>query len=480
MNEPIKNEDAAAPIGTGSSAFESAVTASVDDRVVTKVGRQRWVICALLFFAATVNYIDRQVIGILKPTLAAEFGWTEIDYGWIVFSFQTAYAIGLLFVGNLMDKIGTKKGFSLSIIVWSIGATLHAWAVPIGAAALGIVVYFAALFGYTASAVTLSASVLGFIIARFILGIGEAGNFPASIKTVAEWFPKKERALATGIFNSGTNIGALATPLIVPWIAVTYGWYEAFIITGIIGFIWLAFWLFMYRRPEEHPRLSKAELEYIQSDPVEPAVKIPWARLFPHRQTWAFAIGKFLTDPIWWVYLFWLPDFLNKQHGLDLKTFGIPLAVIYIIADVGSIGGGWLSGFFIKRGWSLNKSRKTAMLICALAVVPIIFASMTSSLWVAVLLIGIAAAAHQGWSANIFTITSDMFPKQAVGSVVGIGGMAGAVGGMFISQVVGYILEKTGSYVPIFAIAASAYLVALLIIHLISPRLEPAKINYEE
>ncbi|HEY8559032.1 MAG TPA: MFS transporter [Pyrinomonadaceae bacterium] len=480
MNESIKNEDVSAPIGTGSSAFESAVTATIDDRGGAKVGKQRWVICALLFFAATVNYIDRQVIGILKPTLASEFGWTEIDYGNIVFAFQTAYAIGLLFVGNLMDKIGTKKGFSLSIIVWSIGATLHAWAVPIGAAAVGIVVYFAALFGYTASAATLSASVLGFIIARFILGIGEAGNFPASIKTVAEWFPKKERALATGIFNSGTNIGALATPLVVPWIAVTYGWYEAFIITGIIGFIWLAFWLVMYRKPEEHPTLSKAELEYIQSDPAEPAVKIPWARLFPHRQTWAFAIGKFLTDPIWWVYLFWLPDFLNKQHGLDLKNFGIPLAIIYIIADVGSIGGGWLSGFFIKRGWSLNKSRKTAMLICALAVVPIVFASITSNLWVAVFLIGIAAAAHQGWSANIFTIASDMFPKQAVGSVVGIGGMAGAVGGMFISQVVAYILEKTGSYVPIFAIAASAYLIALLVIHLIAPRLEPANVNYEQ
>ena len=480
MNEPIKNEDVAVPIGQGSSALESAVTATVDDRIPTKVGRQRWVICALLFFAATVIYIDRQVIGILKPTLAAEFGWTEIDYGWIVFAFQTAYAIGLLFVGNLMDKIGTKKGFSLSIIVWSIGAILHAWAVPMGLAALGVLTFIAVQLGYSAAAIGFSASVIGFIIARFILGIGEAGNFPASIKTVAEWFPKKERALATGIFNSGTNIGALATPLIVPWIAVTYGWYEAFIITGAIGFIWLAFWLFLYKKPEEHPLLSKAELEYIQSDPPEPTVKIPWKNLFPHRQTWAFAVGKFLTDPIWWVYLFWLPDFLNKQHGLDLKTFGIPLAVIYIIADVGSIGGGWLSGAFIKRGWSINKSRKTAMLICALAVVPIVFASITSSLWVAVLLIGIAAAAHQGWSANIFTIASDMFPKQAVGSVVGIGGMAGAVGGMFISQVVGYILEKTGSYVPIFAIAASAYLIALLIIHLISPRLESAKINYEQ
>ncbi len=479
MNETIKNTEVATPIGTGSSAFETAVTAAVDDRIPTKVGRQRWVICALLFFAATVNYIDRQVIGILKPTLAAEFGWTEIDYGWIVFAFQTAYAIGLLFVGNLMDKIGTKKGFSLSIIVWSIGAMLHAWAVPIGLVTLGVLTYAAAQLGYTASAIGLSASVIGFMVARFILGIGEAGNFPASIKTVAEWFPKKERALATGIFNSGTNVGALATPLIVPWIAVTYGWYEAFIITGAIGFLWLVFWLIFYRKPEEHPKLSKAELDYIQSDPAEPTVKIPWKNLFPHRQTWAFAVGKFLTDPIWWVYLFWLPDFLNKQHGLDLKNFGIPLAIIYIIADVGSIGGGWLSGFFIKRGWTINKSRKMAMLICAIAVVPIIFASITSNLWVAVVLIGIAAAAHQGWSANIFTLASDMFPKQAVGSVVGIGGMAGAIGGMFIAKLVAYILDTTGSYVPIFAIAASAYLVALLIIHLLAPKLEPANISYE-
>lgn len=475
MNE-TKNVESSASDGQGSSAFESAVTASVDDRIPTKIGKQRWVICALLFFAATVNYIDRQVIGILKPTLATEFGWTESDYSWIVFAFQTAYALGLLFVGNLMDKFGTKKGFSFSIVVWSIGALLHAWAVPIGVAVIGLMV----AIGFDSTTLGFSASVIGFMVARFILGIGEAGNFPASIKTVAEWFPKKERALATGIFNSGTNIGALATPLIVPWIAVTWGWYEAFIITGIIGFIWLVFWLIFYHKPEEHPHLSKAELDYIQSDPAEPAVKIPWKNLFPHRQTWAFAVGKFLTDPIWWVYLFWLPDFLNKQHGLDLKNFGIPLAVIYIIADVGSIGGGWLSGFFIKRGWSINKSRKTAMLICALAVVPIIFASITSNLWIAVVLIGIAAAAHQGWSANIFTLASDMFPKQAVGSVVGIGGMAGAIGGMFIAKLVGYILDSTGSYVPIFAIAASAYLVALLIIHLLAPKLEPAKIQSSE
>jgi ACS family hexuronate transporter-like MFS transporter len=474
--EPSK-ADIAATLGTGMSAFGAAVTTTVDDRIPTRIGRRRWLICTLLFFAATINYVDRQVIGILKPTLQTEFGWTETDYGWIVFAFQTAYAIGLLSIGRLMDKIGTKKGFSLSIVIWSFAAMAHAWAVPIGVGAVALIIWIAATAGYEIAATTLSISVIGFVVARFALGIGEAGNFPASIKTVAEWFPKKERALATGIFNAGTNVGALATPLIVPLIVVYWGWYEAFIITGALGFIWLAFWLVLYRRPEEDTKLSKAELAYIQSDPPESTVRIPWARLFPHRQTWAFALGKFLTDPIWWVYLFWLPDFLNKQHGLDLKTFGIPLAVIYIIADFGSIGGGWISGALIKRGWSINAGRKTAMLICALAVVPIIFASMTSSLWVAVLLIGIAAAAHQGWSANIFTLASDMFPKQAVGSVVGIGGMAGAIGGMFIAKLVGYILETTGSYVPIFAIAASAYLIALAVIHLLAPKLEPARVS---
>ena len=462
-----------APEESGSSATRAAI-AGIGDPTV-RVGHYRWMICALLFFAATVNYIDRQVLGILKPTLQAEFGWSEIDYGWIVFSFQTAYAIGLLFVGRLMDRFGTKKGFAYSIILWSVAAMLHAWAVPIGVGGAAILNWF----GYI-STTTAFASVVGFMIVRFLLGLGEAGNFPASIKTVAEWFPKKERALATGIFNSGTNVGALATPLVVPWIAYTYGWYEAFIVTGLIGFIWLGFWLVVYRKPEDHPKLSPEELAYIQSDPVEPAVRIPWKRLFPHRQTWAFAVGKFLTDPIWWVYLFWLPDFLHKQHGLDLKTFGLPIAVIYIIADVGSIGGGYISSKMIKMGWSINRSRKTAMLICALAVVPIVIASTTSSLWLAVILIGIAAAAHQGWSANLFTLSSDMFPKQAVGSVVGIGGMFGAIGGMCISPLVGYILQTTGSYVPIFIIAASAYLIALLMIHWLAPNLEPAKINYEQ
>ena len=488
VEDPKSESDISPPQESGES-FGGAVAAAAGE-VVTRVGRRRWLICALLFFAATINYVDRQVIGILKPTLQTEFGWSELDYSWIVFSFQTAYAIGLLLVGKLMDRIGTKIGFALAIIVWSIAAMAHAWAVGIGTAASpivapvinGIVAGFnslSALFGAAPWTFTLSISVVGFMVARFLLGLGEAGNFPASIKTVAEWFPKKERALSTGIFNAGTNVGALATPLLVPVIVLTWGWYEAFIITGALGFIWLAFWLVIYKRPEEDTRLSKSELAYIQSDPPEPTARVPWRRLFPHRQTWAFAIGKFLTDPIWWVYLFWLPDFLNKQHGLDLKNFGIPLAVIYIIADVGSIGGGYISGALIKRGWSINKSRKTAMLICALAVVPIVFASTTTSLWLAVILIGIAAAAHQGWSANIFTISSDMFPKQAVGSVVGIGGMMGAIGGMIIAPLVGYILQTTGSYVPIFIIAASAYLLALLIIHLLAPRLEPAGIRYE-
>lgn len=477
LERPKAEADVSPPQESGET-FGGAMAAAASE-VVTRVGNRRWLICALLFFAATINYVDRQVIGILKPTLQAEFGWSEVAYGWIVFSFQTAYAIGLVTVGRLMDRFGTKIGFAASIIVWSIAAMGHAFAVTIGVATFGIAAWVMTTLGFDPATTFLSASVFGFMIARFVLGLGEAGNFPASIKTVSEWFPKKERALATGIFNSGTNIGALATPLLVPIIVITWGWREAFIITGALGFIWLIFWWVIYRRPEEDTKLSKSELQYIQSDPPEPTARVPWSRLFPHRQTWAFGVGKFLTDPIWWVYLFWLPDFLNKQHGLDLKNFGIPLAVIYIIADVGSIGGGYISGALIKRGWTINKSRKTAMLVCALAVVPIVLASTTTSLWLAVILIGIAAAAHQGWSANLFTISSDMFPKQVVGSVVGIGGTLGAIGGMIIAPLVGYILQATGSYVPIFIIAASAYLLALLIIHLLAPRLEPAAIRYE-
>lgn len=441
-----------------------------------KAGYHRWIICGLLLVAATINYIDRQIIGILKPTLVQEFGWSdERIYAAIVFSFQLAYAIGMLVAGRIIDRIGLRLGFTIFIAVWSVAAVGHAFA------------HHLPNFGFPTvnidsstgfSFVLLSGAAAGFAVMRFVLGIGEAGNFPAAIKTVAEWFPKKERALATGIFNSGTNIGALLTPLLVPWITLHMGWEWAFIITGALGFAWIIWWWASYRSPEEHPKLSPAELAYIRSDPPEPKLaSIKWSRLFPHRQTWAFALGKFLTDPVWWLYLFWIPDFLNRQYKLDLKSIGLPLVVIYLLADVGSIGGGWISSRLIKNGRSVNSSRKIAMLICALCVVPIVFATKAENLWVAVFLVGLAAAAHQGWSANLFTLSSDMFPRQAVGSVVGIGGMSGAIGGMVLALVVGEVLQRTGKYDMLWIIAASAYLVALLVIHVLAPRLEPAKID---
>jgi ACS family hexuronate transporter-like MFS transporter len=435
---------------------------------VAAVGYRRWVICALLFFAATINYVDRQVIGLLKPTLQAQFGWSEIDYADIVLAFQLAYAVGFLLAGRLMDRLGVRVGFALAIIVWSLAAMAHAEAEAFGGIASAVL----AIAG-----LTYSVSVAGFIFARFALGLGESGNFPAAIKVVAEWFPKRERALATGLFNSGTNVGALITPLVVPWITIAWGWYWAFVATGALGFLWLAWWWISYRPPESHPRVSASELAYIRSDPPEPMVRVPWSTLLKHRQTWAFAIGKFLTDPVWWLYLFWIPDFLNRNHGLDLTSLGPPLVAIYLVADVGSIGGGWLSSTLMKRGISLNAARKTAMLTCAIAVLPIAFAAGARELWVAVAIISLAAAAHQGWSANLFTLASDTFPRHAVGSVVGLGGMAGAVGGMLIAKLTGYILEATGSYVPVFLIAASAYLVGLAVIHALVPRLEPARLD---
>ena len=431
----------------------------------------RWLICALLFFAAAINYIDRQVIGILKPTLQEQFHFDEQDYAAIVFTFQAAYAIGLLLSGRIMDRIGVRRGFALAVVVWSIGAVMH------GAADWLPWLRIPTLSIDPPAVVFLGGATAGLALSRLVLGLGEAGNFPASIKAVAEWFPKKERALATGIFNSGTNIGALVTPLVVPWITLAYGWQWAFVITGVLGFGWVIWWFVSYRDPDTHPGVNAAELAIIQSDPVEKTAAIPWSRLLPHRQTWAFAAGKFLTDPIWWLYLFWVPDFLKRNHGLDLKTMGLPLVVIYLVADVGSIGGGWLSSHLIKRGWSTNAARKTAMLVCALAVVPMLAAAQVKSLWMAVALVSIAAAAHQGWSANMFTLVSDMFPKRAVGSVVGIGGMAGSVGGMVMALVVGEFLEKTGSYAPIFVMAASAYLVALVIIQLLVPQLAPADLD---
>jgi len=430
------------------NAVESPVIAPAPE-AAPRAGRYRWVICALLFFATTINYVDRQVIGILAKDLQNIIGWSEIDYGNIVAAFNAAYALGLLVSGRLMDRFGTRIGYAVAIVIWSLAGM----------------------------ATGLARSAFSFGAARAALGLGEASNFPAAIKTVAEWFPKKERALATGIFNSGTNVGAIVAPLTVPWIAIHFGWQWAFVFTGAIGFLWLLFWIPKYRKPEEHPRLSAQELDYIQSDPPDPpAARIPWIQLIPHRQTGAFAIGKYLTDPIWWFYLYWVPNFLRQNHGLDLSTIGPPLIAIYLVADVGSIGGGWLSSTLIKRGWTVNSARKTAMLICALLVTPIIFASRVSNLWAAVALIGLAAAAHQGWSANIFTTTSDMFPRRAVGSVVGIGGMAGAMGGATLAVLTGYILERTGgNYMIIFSIAASAYLLALAIIHLLTPNLEPVK-----
>jgi ACS family hexuronate transporter-like MFS transporter len=428
------------------------------------VGRYRWWICGLLFLASSINYIDRQVIGILKPTLQQEFGWSEIDYGDIVMAFQLAYAIGLAVAGRLIDRIGTRVGLSVAIVVWSIAAIAHAGVVWYGSTV-------ASLLRLTGLAV--SASVAGFIAARFALGLGEAAIFPAGIKAVAEWFPRRERAFAAGLFNAGTNVGALAAPLAVPWLTLSFGWQWAFVATGALGFVWLLLWQRSYWLPSNHPRVSAAELAHIRADRDDEPVPVPWRALLPHRQTWAFAVGKFITDPVWWLYLFWIPDFLNRNHGLDLSTVGPPIVVIFLAADAGSIAGGWLSSRLIARGWSVNGARKTTMLGCALLVLPIGFAARTADLWTAVALIGLAAAAHQGWSSNLYTITSDMFPRQAVASVVGLGGMMGAISGIFIAAVIAAILEFTGSYVPIFAIASVAYLVALACVHLLSPRLEP-------
>jgi MFS transporter, ACS family, hexuronate transporter len=414
-------------------------------------GRFRWVICGLLFLGVTKNYMDRQVLGVLKGPLQHELGWNDVDYGNLVFAFQTAYALGMIFMGQLIDRLGTRIGYAVAMVFWSLASMGHA----------------------------IANSFATFAIARAALGFGEAGVFPASIKSVAEWFPKKERALATGIFNAGTNIGAIITPLIVPWIAVHLGWRWAFIFTGALGFVWLVFWLGFYRRPEEHPRCIASERQYIQSDPVAPPGKLSWARLLRYRQTWAFATGKFMVDPIWWFYLFWIPDYLQRQHGLRLTQIGLPILVIYVISDVGSVAGGWLSSVLIRHGFSVNAGRKWAMLACAVCVVPIAMVYRVSGLWPTTLLIGLAAAAHQGFSANLFTLTSDLFPARAVGSVVGIGGMAGAVGGMLIAQIVGHVLQWMNSYMIPFFIAASAYLVALLLIHALSPRLEPAQIVQE-
>ncbi len=421
------------------------------------IGRTRWRICALLFWATTLNYIDRQVLGVLAPSLSHAFGWTEVDYSHIVAAFQVAYAIGLVFAGTVIDRLGTRIGYALSIAVWGLAAASHA----------------------------LARTVIAFAAARFALGLGEAGNFPAAVKTVAEWFPRRERAFATGLFNAGTNVGAVLAPIAVPVAVSLWGLRSGFLLTSALSALWLATWLIYYRSPERHPAVSPRELEYIRDveaggsprSPPLPKPLIRWLHLLRYRQAWAFAAGKFLTDPVWWFLLFWLPKFLHHRYGLNLSELGPPLVAIYVMADIGSVAGGWIAGRFMKMGWSANAARKGAMLLCALTVLPIVLAPRVHELWGAVAILGVATAGHQGWSANLLTTTSDLFPSAAVASVVGLGGFAGAVSGALVSTAVGYLLQATGSYALLFVVAGCMYLVALAIIHLLVPRLAPAELT---
>jgi ACS family hexuronate transporter-like MFS transporter len=399
----------------------------------------------MLFTATSINYMDRQVIAILKPTLEHSIGLTEAEYGYIVDAFQLAYAIGLLAGGRMIDKLGTRIGYMLVMAVWSLSAMAHA----------------------------LASTALEFGAARFTLGLGEAGNFPAAIKTVAEWFPKSERSLATGILNSGANVGAILAPLIVPWVTVRYGWHMAFVTTGIVGVFWIPWWYRQYRRPTDHPTLTADELRYIYRDAAaETGPSAPWGRLLRCRQTWAFAIAKFFTDPIWYFYLFWLPSYFSAKFNLDLSHLGLPLIVVYNVSAIGSIGGGWLPASFRRLGLSPNYARFAAMLFCAILVVPIFAAAGVKSVWTAIALISIAAGAHQGWSANLFTTVSDIFPRSAVGSVVGIGGMAGSIGSVLFAFFAGHALQLTHSYVSLFAIASTAYLIALIFLYAFAPGLK--------
>ncbi|GAM04123.1 major facilitator transporter [Novosphingobium sp. MBES04] len=429
----------------GTGTMTSAETAAP---VQGKVGRYRWLIVTLLFAATAVNYVDRQMIGVLKPTLEAEFNWSESDFAGIIFWFQLAYAIGYLSFGKVVDALGARLGYTIAIVIWTISHVAHGFA----------------------------SGVTSFAAARFGLGIGESGNFPAGIRAVTDWFPQKERAFAIGLFNAGANVGAILTPLIVPLLVLWFDWRMAFFVTGLFGVAWLAAWWAIYRHPSEHARLTREELAWIQQDPADPIEKIGWSRLLIVRETWAYALGKFLIDPIWWFFLFWLPGYLFERYDLDLKTFGLPLAAIYLISDFGSIAGGWMSSKLIKAGRTPNFARKLTMFVCAVCVLPIWFAQSIDNVWSAVLVIGLATAAHQAFSANLYTLPSDMFPRGAVGSVVGIGGTVGALGGMGMALFAGYILDATGNYEVLFAICASAYLLALLAIHLLSPRLDAARL----
>ncbi len=413
-------------------------------------GRKRWVVCALLFAATSINYVDRQVLAVLAPTLQRVIGWDERQYSWIIVAFQVAYGFGMSLTGRLIDRFGTRAGYAMVITAWSLAAMSH----------------------------SLASTVLGFAMARFALGLGESGNFPAAIKTVAEWFPRWERSSATGIFNAGSNLGAILAPLAVPLLTLRFGWHAAFLFSGLLSMLWIATWLRFYQIPERQPRLSAEELAYIRSGSEDArAIAPPWIELLRRKQTWAYAAAKFLTDPVWWFFLYWLPKFLNHTYGLTLTGLGLPLILIYLASDVGSIGGGWLPGFLARRGVPLYRSRKLAMLCCALAVMPILLASHLANEWVAVAIIGLATAGHQGWSANLYTLASDMFPQSAVGGVTGIGGSAGALGGVLLSLFAGEVLQKTGHYWPLFGYAAGAYVSALLLLQVVVPKLPRASFS---
>jgi ACS family hexuronate transporter-like MFS transporter len=419
-------------------------------RLTPRLGRVRWTVCAMLFAATSINYMDRQVIGLLKPTLQHAIGLNEINYGYIIAAFQISYAIGLLVTGRLVDRLGSRLGYSLIMGTWSLAAMGHA----------------------------LARSAFGFGVARAFLGFGEAGNFPAAIKTVAEWFPQRERSLATGIFNSGANVGAIIAPAIIPWITLRYGWRAAFLATGLFSVTWIFWWSFNYSKPADHPTLTGEELRHIYDQAAEQmAPHIPWLKLLTYRQTWGFALAKFLTDPIWWFYLFWMPSFFDSRFHLGLAHLGLPLIVVYNVSAIGSIGGGWLPAPFRRLGLDAAGARLATMLLCATLALPIFFASRVHSEWAAIGLLSLAAAAHQGWCANLFTTASDMFPTNAVGTVVGIGGMAGSVGGALFAVFVGRVLQHTQQYGILFASAASAYLLALVILQALAPRLRKVQLG---
>jgi ACS family hexuronate transporter-like MFS transporter len=441
------------------------------------IGKYRWTICTLLFFATTVNYLDRQVLSLLKPSLEEEFGWTNSQYADIASAFQFTYAIAMLFAGRVIDKLGTKKGFSWAIIIWSIGAIVHAFAIPVGTG-------LSTVFGWLGLAV-LPVSVLGFMFSRALLAIGESGNFPAAIKATAEYFPKKERSFATGIFNSGANVGAILAPLSVPWIEKNWGWQAAFLIIGAVGFLWLIFWFKFYEKPAEQKRMSAEELNYINADQEENKTaaastdKVNWIRLLRYKQTWSFAFGKFMTDGVWWFFLFWLPAYLKDQYHMTGTQIMLPLAVLYSMTMFGSIGGGYFPMYFIKKGYQPYDGRMKAMFLIAIIPLVVLIAQPLGgiSYWIPVLLIGVGASAHQAWSANIFTTVSDMFPGKAVASVVGIGGMAGGIGGVIITKSGGALFDyykaaghiETG-YTIMFSFCAIAYLIAWVVMKSLVPK----------